>query len=81
LYACHMVRQAMLIHQNAHDIVRLPDMELQFIEKFAPFIGLSNGEYIFDQLSSAYTHIERNANPKIVFLDSSLALSSAFSRK
>lgn len=78
LYACHMIRQAMLIHQNATEIVRLPTNELDFINKFSPFIGIENGAWMYKVLSEAHDHIERNASPKMVFLDTSIFIASAF---
>ncbi len=40
-----------------------------FIEKFSKFITLNNYEKLVDEFNSAYSHIERNANIKILFMD------------
>ena len=56
----------------AASLVRLPAAELDFITKFSSFISLAKAQAITNQLEQAYYHVERNANPKILFLDVSL---------
>jgi DNA polymerase-3 subunit delta' len=74
LYAINMIRQIILIQQGLHSLVFLKEEELKFVEKFSEL-------YLFEQLTEAInllekTHygIERNGNPKILFLDLSLQL-------
>lgn len=45
-----------------------------FISKFMPFVTPNNIEAIHELLTKAYYHIDRNANPKILFLDLSFKL-------
>jgi DNA polymerase-3 subunit delta' len=45
-----------------------------FISKFMPFITPNNALAIHEYLTNAYYHIDRNANPKILFLDLSFKL-------
>ena len=52
--------------------MHLPSTELDFITKFSNFISLNQAQAIIDTLEKAHYHIERNANPKILFLDVSL---------
>ncbi|MGN0003096.1 MAG: ATP-binding protein [Sphingobacterium composti] len=74
LYAINMIRQIMLMQQGLRSLVFLKEEELKFVEKFSEL-------YLFEQLTEAIdllekTHygIERNGNPKILFLDLSLQL-------
>ena len=80
LYFCHMIRQALLFHSNAPELVKLPPEERAFIEKFSAYLNPANGEYIYEQLSKAYDNVQRNALTKLTFLDTSLFVSSAFAR-
>jgi DNA polymerase-3 subunit delta' len=74
LYAINIILQIMLIQQGLRSLVFLKEEELKFVEKFSEL-------YLFEQLTEAInllekTHygIERNGNPKILFLDLSLQL-------
>jgi len=49
--------------------VRLSGNEKQFLEKFAPFINQKNYQLLVEEFNSNYYYIERNANPKILFMD------------
>lgn len=78
LYAINMFRQIILIQQGLRNLVFLKEAELKFVEKFSEL-------YQFEQLTEAInllekTHygIERNGNPKILFLDLSLQLDLLF---
>ena len=48
------------------------EKELEFISKFSKILNLAKAEAIANELEKAHYHIERNANPKILFLDVSL---------
>jgi DNA polymerase-3 subunit delta' len=78
LYSCQMIRKAFVMNKQVPELVKLPKEEFAFIEKFSPYIHLGNIDHIFEMLSQGYTHIERNGNPKMIFLDSSLQLMQAF---
>lgn len=60
----------------------LPDMkgkllkeEMDFIHKFSQYITVENAEGMLEALNQAHYHIERNANPRILFTDLSFTLS------
>jgi DNA polymerase-3 subunit delta' len=55
-------------------MVYLSGEEMNFSQRFSPFINEENVWMISDELSKAYADIERNANAKIVFLDLGLKL-------
>jgi len=71
-YGLRIVRESLMLNYGDVGLVRLNGEELSFTNKFAPFINSSNAFQISDELNKAHLHIERNANPKILFLDLSL---------
>jgi DNA polymerase-3 subunit delta' len=73
-YCLSMLREALLAHEKVDALVRLPAQESAFVEKFSTFINATNMPEITEQLGRAWTHIERNGNPKIIFFDTSLYL-------
>ena len=44
------------------------------LEKFAPFVHEENIEKFYYEIQKGFTDIERNGNPKIIFLDISIKL-------
>ena len=57
---------------GASELVHLHSSELDFIRNFTKVMNLAKAEATISELERAYYHIERNANPKILFLDVSL---------
>ena len=75
LLAGTKVMRDTLIHQyDAPNLVRVPDAEIGFIEKFGKVFDATKIADIAPRLEKAHYLIERNANPKILFLDLSLAI-------
>lgn len=72
LYALNMMRQAVLFKADMLQMVHLPAAELDFVQKFGKRYQLEQVEEAVRLLEEAHYHIERNANPKIMFLDLSL---------
>lgn len=68
-YALYLMRESMLINTNTTTISKLNTNEQGFVNKFSPFIHLNNLETFIDEIDKAYYHMERNANPKIMFMD------------
>jgi len=68
-YGLRMVRENLMLNQKQPEISRLMDKELAFAEKFSAFIRFENSPYITGELNTAFMHISRNANAKVVFLD------------
>lgn len=69
LYALTLVRESLLLNYADQSLVRMSGEELAFISKFAPFIHAANGEKFIEELDKAFSHIERNGNAKMIFLD------------
>jgi len=55
-------------------LVHLPGAELDFVGKFSKHYRMDQIDAAIRLFEEAHYHIERNANPKILFLDVSLQL-------
>ncbi|MBA3900966.1 MAG: DNA polymerase III subunit delta [Bacteroidetes bacterium] len=74
-YALEMVRECLLLNYSPDKgLNRINKNEAEFLKKFSPFIHGANCILITEELNKASYHIERNANPRILFLDLSLKL-------
>lgn len=73
LYSLHILRESLMLSYGA-ELVKLEGEELDFVKKFSPFIHGGNCTQMIEELNKAYSHIERNANPKILFLDLSFRM-------
>lgn len=81
-YCITMFRQALLHNYNTKELVYIvPKVENFTIEKFAPFVNNVNIKEIFEELSSAIFHIERNGNAKIILTDLSIKLTRLIHKK
>lgn len=74
LYAVNMFRQIVLMQQGLHQLVLLQGQELDFVQKFSSNFKIEQLEAAIDLLEKTHYKVERNANPKILFLDLSLQL-------
>lgn len=81
VFALNMFRQSIVGHYTDSDLVILTDAQRQFLNKFSPFINHKNIVVLTELLNDAYYHLERNANPKILFLDVSLKIFAYLKRK
>jgi DNA polymerase III subunit delta' len=68
-YGLAVFRDALMYNFGDQALVRLNGQEKQFLEKFAPFINRLNYEKLVEEFNTNYYYIERNANPKILFMD------------
>lgn len=71
-YALGLVRKVLLFGLDPQLVPHLPAAEQTFISKFSPFVHRHNAEGIAQVLNQAHFHVERNAHPRITFVDSSL---------
>jgi DNA polymerase-3 subunit delta' len=73
-YGLHITRECLMLNLPGNIPVRLNmDDKLSF-GKFSQFIHPGNCDEIASALSEAFFHIERNANPRILFLDLSFKI-------
>lgn len=68
-YALEVFRDSLMYNYGERSLVRLSGQEKQFLEKFAPFVNQRNYERLVEEFNTNYYYIERNANPKILFMD------------
>jgi DNA polymerase III subunit delta' len=68
-YALHMFRQSLLKNYTDEQLIKVSSEELQFLKNFAKFITGNNIFDFMENFNDAYYHIDRNANPKLLFTD------------
>lgn len=68
-YCMHLVRESLMINYADEGLVKVTEKEAEFLRKFSPFIHAGNCLQFADVLNESIMHIERNAHPKILFLD------------
>lgn len=81
VYALFLVRQCMLQWQDVPQLVRTFGEEMEFVRKFSALLNAGNVEGIRRELEMAYSHLERNANPKVLFLDLSYKIGALLRMK
>ncbi|MEI5983303.1 MULTISPECIES: ATP-binding protein [Sphingobacterium] len=74
VYSINVLRQIVLLNQGMPNLVFLKDAELEFVQKFSEISSLEKLEAAIEMLEKTHYSVERNANPKILFLDLSLQL-------
>ena len=80
-YSTHLARECMMLNFAGDDTVRMADEQLTMLRPFAKMINYDNGFAFVDELNKAHFHIERNGNPKIVFMDLSLKMNKLINKK
>lgn len=81
-YCVEMFRQALLLNYQTVSLVYMePKIEKFKLENFAPFVNGNNINDIFNELSDAIYHIERNGNAKIILTDLSIKLTRLIHKK
>ncbi len=74
-YGISFMRECCLFLNNAPKLVKLPAKSFETAKKLAEkVLDMAMAAAIIAELEAAHYHIERNANPKILFLDVSLQL-------
>ena len=68
-YGLEIFRDCLMFNFGSTDLVRHSGEEKEFIVKFSRFIHQRNYERLLEEFNSAFYHVERNANPKILFMD------------
>jgi DNA polymerase III subunit delta' len=73
-YGISFIRECCLLLSGAGSLVHLPAAELETAQKMTNVMNIEQAEAISSELEKAHYHVERNANPKILFLDVSLQI-------
>jgi len=74
LYTINVFRQVLLTQSRLPQLVLLNGKELDFVQKFSENFKKEQLELAIELLEKTHYKVERNANPKILFLDLSLQL-------
>jgi DNA polymerase-3 subunit delta' len=64
-----MFRQSILKNYTENQLTKVSPEEAQFLANFSRFITGNNIVEFMTHFSDAHYHIDRNANPKILFTD------------
>jgi len=80
-YGINFLRECCLLLSGAGSLVHLPAGELETAQKMANVMIVEEAEAIVAELEKAHYHVERNGNPKILFLDVSLQIIKILSFK
>ena len=70
-----VVRECLMMNVSGGKMVKLDPQQQETLALFKPFINKKNVDFFISELNKAHFHVERNANPKILFLDLSLKIS------
>jgi DNA polymerase-3 subunit delta' len=73
-YGISFIRECCLLIAGAGNLVHLPAKELETAQKMTNVLSIEKAQTITTELEKAHYHVERNANPKILFLDVSLQI-------
>ena len=73
-YGLTVVHNSILKNNSANNLIKKVNEELDFTEKFAPFINSANRNKIYEELNNSIYFIERNVNSNILFTDLSLKI-------
>lgn len=81
-FCIELFRQALLLNYQSENLVYYQTTVDNFkLEKFAPFVNGANIQEIFQELSQAIYHIERNGSAKMIFTDLSIKLTRLIHKK
>jgi DNA polymerase-3 subunit delta' len=79
-YALRLFRDMLLWTQDAGELLRVPEDELDFVQKFSKAVPAASLEPMITEINEAYYHVERNVRAKMVFLDLSLTTLRLFQK-
>ena len=73
-YGISTMREALITNLEVPEVVKVSGEEKQFVENFGKVLDTDKVTDITNLLSESLYHLERNASPKITFLDLSLRI-------
>ncbi len=81
-YSLRILRENLMLTlgQQNNNLVFLTGEEASFSGNFHPFINTDNIYNLTDEFNTAFSHVEANGNPKIIFLDLALKVTRFISR-
>ena len=79
-HAARLLRESYMLHAGLGQISYLWGEEAAFCNKFAPFIGNQNVEFLIGEIEQAMRQVSQNGNPRIIFTHFALAVSKQINR-
>jgi DNA polymerase-3 subunit delta' len=73
-FAMGVCRECMMLNYSDDSLALLPDADREKLDLFFPYLNLNNAQEVMNEFNKAHYHIERNANPKILFMDLSIRM-------
>ncbi len=80
-YALHFMREFMLLKMTGNQHLRLQEQERKTANNLTKVIDLDQIREITKLFDECYYYVERNANPKVLFLDTSIELNKILKTK
>ena len=68
-YGLHLIRMSLLQAERVPQLVRAVGQEQDFVQKFGALLNERRVAGLREELETAHVHLERNANPKVLFMD------------
>jgi DNA polymerase-3 subunit delta' len=79
-FSLGLLRKVLLFGLDPQLVPHLASGEQQFVQGFSRFVTTRNADQLTEELNTAHYHIERNANPRMVFVDASLRMGQQLHR-
>ena len=79
-HAARLLRESYMLHAGLGQISYLWGEEAAFCNKFAPFIGNQNIEFLIGEIEQAMRQVSQNGNPRIIFTHFALSVSNQINR-
>ena len=79
-HAARLLRESYMLHAGLGQISYLWGEEAAFCNKFAPFIGNQNIEFLIGEIEQAIRQVSQNGNPRIIFTHFALSVSKQINR-
>lgn len=73
-----ILRESIAAYTEEDSLVNVPENQKEFVRKLSKTNGWEKLAAVAEQIDKSYYHLERNLNPKIVFLDTSMLIASIF---
>ena len=78
LYGLNMLRETLIANNGISSLLRVVDSEAEFASKFGKVLNATKISAIYEAMNKTHYHLERNANPKISFMNLSISIAKAF---
>lgn len=80
IYGLNMLRESIIANYADGELLRVIGDERTFASKFNKVVTVDKVSEITANISDAHYHLERNANPKILFMDLSIKIAKSFNK-